>query len=378
MVADRVPIDTVVTMRIAHVVSTYPPYRGGMGRAASEIAARQIGAIVVTSASSHQPEVRHVFPVATFGNAAWCPMLNIVLEREKIDLVHFHWPFIGGLASVLRWRRADVRRRLVVQYHMDLVAGGWRGEVFSAYQRRAIPKMITVADRIVPTSLDYAGHSFLAPLLDDFRDRLLEIPLGVDSAFFSPQPLSSFQRSNDELDVLFVGGLDRAHRFKGLHVLLGALSCVPKTRLRIVGEGDLRGDYEAAAQALDVSDRTDFLGSLSESQLRDAYRSADVVVLPSTKRSEAFGLVLLEAAACGTPAIASNLPGVRTVIAHNETGLLVPPGDQPALIDAIQQFCEYPDRVMRMSVAARERVAAHYSWQHVRDQWQRCYEDVMR
>ncbi|MBI4142290.1 glycosyltransferase, partial [Candidatus Uhrbacteria bacterium] len=126
-------------MRIAHVVSTFPPYHGGMGNVAREIAERTAAAghevVVVTPRQgimnqesrmrdrdrSHDSVfmIQYSRPLARIGNAAWCTGICGILERARVDVVHLHWPFIGGVGAVLRWRLRDARRRLVVQYHMD-------------------------------------------------------------------------------------------------------------------------------------------------------------------------------------------------------------------------------------------------------------------
>ncbi|MDO8622066.1 MAG: glycosyltransferase, partial [bacterium] len=145
-------------MRIAHVVSTFPPYHGGMGNVAREIAERTAKRgheiVVVTPGRrirrimnnesrimdrdrSHDSlfRIHYSIPVLRAGNAAWCPGILRELERMQPDIVHFHWPFIGGIAPVLRWRRRASKRRLVVHYHMDLIAGGWKGMLFRWYAR---------------------------------------------------------------------------------------------------------------------------------------------------------------------------------------------------------------------------------------------------
>jgi len=108
--------------------------------------------------------------------------------------------------------------------------------------------------------------------------------------------------------------------------------------------------------------RVHFLGRVDDETVVDAYRSADVLAFPSTDKAEAFGLVAVEAQACGLPVVASNLPGVRTVVKQNETGLLVPPKDVDALAAGLRQIMT--DKVLRQRLSenavkwARER----FSW----------------
>ena len=92
------------------------------------------------------------------------------------------------------------------------------------------------------------------------------------------------------------------------------------------GDGEWRTEYEAQARA-SLGDRVRFVGDVADETLPDYYRAADALALPSIDRTEAFGLVLLEALACGTPVVASRLPGVRTLVDDGRTGFLVDPGD---------------------------------------------------
>lgn len=378
MVANHSALDPMV---IAHVVSTYPPYRGGMGNVAHELATRTAmrGQVVhvVTPWNHGDTEerargdgvsVHRVRPWMQCGNAAWCPSIRRALEQLQPDIVHLHWPFIGGVNPVIAWRLHDgnQRRRLVVQYHMDLLAHGWRGVIFQWYQRRTLPWLLHFADRVVVSSFDYAQHSVLAPHLAMLGGRVREISLGVDAVRFSPS-----RRSGETARlarVLFVGGLDRAHAFKGIDVLLRALTEIHGCQLRIVGDGDVRSTYETNVRRLRIGDRITFLGALPDDALIREYRTADVLVLPSVARSEAFGLVLLEAMGCGTPVIASDLPGVRTVVTP-ETGFLVPPNDVRALATTLQQFTDRSEEERQaMRSAARAR-AAHYGWERIVVQW---------
>ncbi len=180
------------------------------------------------------------------------------------------------------------------------------------------------------------------------------------------------------LRVLFVGGLDRAHAFKGVAVLLKAVSRVPAAQLFIVGDGDLRSTYEEQTRALGIADRVTFLGAVSDADLPAVYRSANVLVLPSTVRSEAFGVVLLEAMASGVPVIASDLPGVRTVVVHEQTGLLSPLGDAAALAEHLTTMVRDPERVHQMGMAARRRVEERYTWDRIIDRWLEVYLEVTK
>lgn len=157
--------------------------------------------------------------------------------------------------------------------------------------------------------------------------------------------------------------MDAAHAFKGVPVLLRALSLLPKdVHVLLVGDGPRRAAYEREARALGVAERCHFVGRVSSERFTDVYRSMDVFAFPSTNAAEAFGLVAVEAMSCGVPVVASDLPGVRSVVADGTTGLLVPPNDPAALADALNRLLEQDDLRRGMGRAARERAVARYDW----------------
>jgi glycosyltransferase involved in cell wall biosynthesis len=132
---------------------------------------------------------------------------------------------------------------------------------------------------------------------------------------------------------------------------------LPEVSLVVGGDGEWRQKYESLARAR-LGDRARFVGDIPDQILPAYYRAADVVTLPSTDRTEAFGLVLIEAMACGSPVVASRLPGVRTLVEEGVTGFLVEPGDPIDLAGKIRR-CLGQGPALR--AAARAFVAGRYS-----------------
>lgn len=368
-------------MRIAIAVSTFPPYRGGMGNLAATHAAllaaagQQVDVLTAVAGPSRVEErdgytVRSLRAPVTMGNAAFTPQLFRAVRGA--DLVFLHYPFIGGAEAVALARRTrQWGGRLAVYYHMDLVGQPPRDALFNAYTQLLMPWIVKSADRLAVSSFDYAMTGQLAALWGRTpADRLAELPLAVDTARFSPGPPSAALRERFHLApdlpiVLFVGGLDTAHYFKGLEVLLRAVAHNARSgapcQLLVVGDGDLRQRYEAMAHTLGIVEQVRFAGNALREELPDFYRLADVFVLPSVGRSEAFGMVSLEAMASGTPVVASRLPGVRTVVEDGRTGLLVEPANVQELSIALARLLADPEERRRMGQAGRERVARLYA-----------------
>lgn len=357
-------------MRIAAVVSTFPPYRGGMGNVARDHveALRRAGHEVTVFAprvgdNPRSPSgIVSLAPLFRWGNAAVVPQL--LWKLRGFDAVELHYPFFGAAEWVWLWKRTLGRRaRLVVLYHMDTVGRGLLGLVFRLYRALFLKAVLGAADRVIVTSRDYLASSQAAFLKDD--PRVLEVPLWVDASRFHPRP----EERSPVPTVLFVGGLDRAHYFKGVGVLLEAfarvLAAAPEARLIILGEGDLRPAYERRARELGLEGKVRFVGKVPDDRHPHYYRQALFHVLPSTDRSEAFGLVTLEAAASGIPSVVSDLPGVRTTVECGRTGLVVPPGDVVALSRAMSELFLDSTRAAAMGAAARERAARLFARERV-------------
>lgn len=376
-------------MRIAQITPVYPPYRGGIGSIAYEyterLRARGFDVQVTTPAyrssrKSGDPDYVHrMAPMVEWGNAAFVPRLRKILS--DYDVIHLHYPFFGGAEVVAFDKIISGRIPFVVTYHMDVVASGLKGAFFAAHRRALMPAIMKRADRILVSSLDYAEHSDIKLLLDDRR--VIEMPFGVDTEMFHPGFAPNIRAKhgipNTAPVILFVGGLDKAHYFKGISVLLDAFEKIESKdwHALIVGEGDMRAGYEAMTRVTPVADRVHFTGKVSWKQLPEYYRAANMHVLPSTDRSEAFGIVNLEAAASGIPSVVSALPGVRSTVVDGQTGTHVSVRDADALAKALTELLAHPTAAERMGEQARRRVEEEYEWPNLMDRLVGVYKDVV-
>ncbi|PYE55649.1 glycosyltransferase family 4 protein [Deinococcus yavapaiensis] len=362
-------------MKIAHVTATFPPYWAGTGNVAYHNARllheRGHDVVVFTASTKRDHELSFPFDVrrlpVTFrvGNAPLTPRL--ITELQGFDVIHLHYPFIfGAELTVLAARQHRIP--LVVTYHNDLIARGLRGRLFDVYNNTAQPTVLSQASLLVGTSLDYAQHS----LFWRTKSRAAAVrvlPNGVDTRAFRPAEKSA------ESFALFVGGLDRAHHFKGVAVLIEAMRSLPR-RAVIVGDGDMRAEYERLAEEV-APGRVEFAGRVPLDELARLYAQATVTVLPSTTQGEAFGMVLIEAMASGTAVIATDLPGVRTVVQHGHDGLLVPPGDSGALASALETLLSQPTLAHAMGERGRVKVHSKYDWNVIGDELEQLYEQVV-
>jgi glycosyltransferase involved in cell wall biosynthesis len=171
-----------------------------------------------------------------------------------------------------------------------------------------------------------------------------------------------------------VGTLARLDAIKGLDILLRALAELPGVTAVLVGEGEERDRLAKLAEALGVAERVLFVG-WSE-QARDHLTTFDVYVLPS--RFEAVSASIIEAMFAGLPVVATNVGGVRDVVVHGETGLLVPPEDPAALARAVRGLLEDPTRRQQMGRAGRARAVERFTAASMAAQYEAVYAELAR
>ncbi|MFH1078417.1 MAG: glycosyltransferase family 4 protein [Patescibacteria group bacterium] len=354
-------------MRIIHFSCVGPPQVGGIGRVAS----LEVASLVERGHDAHLVSLS-THAAFRFGNAG--SIHGVEHFVADADVVHLHYPFYGTAGTLARLRRSGVIKRLVMTLHMDATAHGPKGWIFDAYRKLFQPKILAAADALLVSSKDYASHSSYAPIALN----AIELPFGVDEARFSPGPSDRdrFGLPADVPVVLFVGGMDKAHAFKGVDILLRAAVRIPEAHLLLVGEGALKASYQKLAVKLGVASSCHFAGSVEDDGLVAAYRSADVFAFPSTSAAEAFGLVAVEAQACGVPVVASDLPGVRTVVADGQTGFLIPVGDVAALADGLSKILKDTNLRQRMGEVARQRVIERFTWTKHMDGLEEVYSNI--
>lgn len=192
------------------------------------------------------------------------------------------------------------------------------------------------------------------------RDSIRVIYCGIDSASYTPAPA---ERSATPV----FSYLGRLKRYKRVDLILEAFARIdrPAARLEIAGAGDHRAALERQARSLDLGDRVRFLGRISEEEKVSLLRRSWALAFTSPK--EGWGITNLEAAASGTPVVASDSPGIRESVRHGETGFLVPHGDVDALALAMQRISDDVHLVERMGQAGRL-FAESFTWERSADE----------
>lgn len=375
-------------MKIAQIICVYPPYKGGMGTVArqfknlSDEKNNQVSVFTPDYNNDKQKTdekgVVRLRPFLKYGNAAFLPQL--LFRLKDFDIVYLHYPFFGT-AEVVWFAKRVLRLKfsLIIHYHMDVFGLSPFAKIFSLPSRLILRSLVSEASAVTCASFDYLKESQANNLYSKYREKFYEIPFGVDIKKFLPKESLSIDEATaqKDLNILFVGGLDRAHFFKGVDVLLKAASALSsdKWKLKIVGKGELIVGYKYLAKELKIEHKVEFLDNVSNADLPEIYRESDVLVLPSVNRNEAFGIVLLEAMSCGLAVIASDLPGVRTVFEEKVHGYLVQPGNILDLKEKIEYFFN-KEKMVKMRKAARSLVLNKYSLDIVAQKINNLYKKI--
>jgi glycosyltransferase involved in cell wall biosynthesis len=328
--------------------------------------------------------VHRIRPLVAIGNA---PLIPAIARIEGFDVVHLHYPFIFGAELTLLGRATSRRRRtaaLVVHYKNRLVGKGPRAPLFAAYEHTVSPMLIRSADRICVLSADHADSvPYVRAARRRAPERLVEMPNGVDTERFSPGSSPALRErlgiGADAIVAAFVATLDRAHHFKRLDVAIEALARerAGDVHLLVAGGGELLDDYRAQAQAAGLGERVHFLGRVSHDELPGVLRAADFMLL-TTEPPESFGIVLIEAMACGLPAVATDYPGVRAVVEPEVNGLLVPRGDVAGVADAVGSMARMqPGDRRRMGEAGRAKCEREWTWPRLVERFDGVYRGAI-
>lgn len=288
------------------------------------------------------------------------------LSREA-DLIIHHFPDPAGeLAELL----VNADRPKIVLYHSDVV----RQKALKPFYDLETRIFLSRAKYIVATSPNYAQTS---PILSQFKEKVRIIPLAVDTDFFTPEgpvhPILSQIRQEGFSIVLYVG---RFAYYKGLEYLVKAVPLLPQNvKVVLVGDGEEKPKLLSLVKELHLEERVVFVPPVKDEELPSIYRGADVFVLPSIARSEAFGLVACEAMACGVPVITTEIgTGTSFYNLHGQTGLVISPKDAMELSKAIMDL--FRQGREEFSSFARERIVNDFSQDVFLSRWEDVIESL--
>jgi rhamnosyl/mannosyltransferase len=373
-------------MRVTMLNKYYQPHLGGIEHHMHDLAlglrARdiEVSAIVANEGRDLVEDVYEGVPVTRLPRAfayASTPVAAAVRATlrarenspEPPDIVHLHSPYPWGEIS---WLSAGMRTPSVVTYHSDIV----RQRFLGAAYRPWLERVLDAVDLIIASSPNLVEHS---PVLSTRAEKCRVVPFGIDVARFDATPrtlerATALRAFHSRPVVLFVG---RLVYYKGVDVLLKAAEHVD-VDVVLIGAGPLEAPLREWVAAHGMAERVKFLPPQPDAELVAWYRAADIFCLPSVARSEAFGLVQIEAQASGTPVISTDLTtGVPFANLDGVTGLTVPVGDVPALQDALARLVADDDLRSRLAAGALERSRRDFTLARMVDQTIDIYREAI-
>ena len=313
-----------------------------------------------------------VTKVASLGRLRSTPMAPgfiTTLKKSKSDIYHFHFPNpTGELAYLI----AKPEGKLVVSYHSDII----RQKTLLKFYRPFLEKFLDRADRIIASSPNLIENS---PFLQRVKDKCTVIPFSVppDWLALTPQIQARADELREQHGPRLAFFLGRLIYYKGVDYLIKAFKEVD-AKLVIAGDGELEFELKKLTEELGIAHKVEFVGALPSKELAAYYHACDVFVLPSVESSEAYGLVQLEAHACGKPVISTNLPtGVPFVNKDGVSGLVVPPKDVAALADALSRLLGDDALRLKLGAQAKERFENEFAMDVMIERLLDVYKEVL-
>ncbi|MFA6372902.1 MAG: glycosyltransferase family 4 protein [Methanothrix sp.] len=357
-------------MKILHTPARFHPFVGGVenyvynlseklverGHDVSVICADEPRGL--KNYESHKYPVRRLNYIGKVANTNITPMLPFELLKEDCDIIHTHLPTpwsadCSSFAATLK------RKPLVVTYHNDITGSGLDGKIAWLYNQTFLRLLLKIAGKIIITHPEYLQSS---AYLSSYSSKVEVVPVGVDTKKFCPLNIDK-----SKANIFFLSVLDKFHRYKGLADLLKALQIVkkdvPGIKLIVGGRGKLLEEYRKMAYRLDLENNVEFVGFIPEEKIVEYYNRAEIFALPSTTSTqEGFGMVLLEAMACGKPVVTTRIVGISREVHECGAGEIVEAGDVRGLAQAINNLIMDKKTAKTMGIRGRRLVEKRYSW----------------
>lgn len=319
-------------------------------------------------------QVKRLSYLGKIANTNITPRLPLLLNREDYDIIHTHIPTPWS-ADWSAFSSKIKDKPLVVTYHNDIIGTGFADYIARFYNSTLLKLLLKHADRIIITQPSYLESS---RYLRDYKGKIEVIPNGVDVEKFHPKTVNN----NDTHTIFFLSILDEFHRYKGLEILLKSLKIVkeelPNIKLVVGGKGVLVDDYKSNAVSMGLGGNVEFTGFISDEDIVDYYNQANIFVLPSTSSAqEGFGIVALEALACQTPVITTDIVGVSEDLNEVNGGLVVPPKDPVRLAEAIITILKDDELQKGMGERGRRLVMDKYTWKSVASSMEKLYKIIL-
>ena len=267
-------------------------------------------------------------------------------HKAEYDIIHIHHP---DPMACLALRLSGYKGRVILHWHSDILKQKFFMKMYQPLQRWLIRR----ADTVVGTTPVYLSAS---PCLKDVQEKTVAVPIGIDPVVADPTLVLQWKKRYP--DKKLVVSIGRLVPYKGYGYLIDAASRLDSGyQVIVVGDGPMFANLQEEVRIMGASDRIKFLGYLEDAEMHALLAASDVFVLSSVMKTEAFGIVQVEAMSLGKPVVATLIPesGVSWVNADGVSGRNVPVRDSAALATAIHAICTDDALRERLSQGARAR-----------------------
>jgi len=379
----------ILMSRILHIGKYFPPFAGGIENFLADIMPIQTsqGEVVAAIVHNHrfslkmkvQPEIwqqQTIYRVPSYGRLLYAPVspqfpfwLNRVLHEFQPELLHLHLPNTSAFWAL--WQSEARYIPWVIHWHADVfsVLNKKLAIAYKAY-RPFEQQLLAHAKNIIVTSPPYLTAS---TALDKWQHKCQVIPLGVNLEHM-PTIETTNQWNSKGVRFLSVG---RLSYYKGHEFLIRAMANIENAQLIIVGKGEQYSYLNKLITQLNLNDNVKLLGYCSDTELNALFASCDCFCLASLERTEAFGVVFLEAMRHNKPIIATDIPGSGVGWVVKDGGLLVKPQDVTALARALKQMINQPLLAANLAKRGQQRLNQLFDINNVSAKISDLYQQVL-
>lgn len=354
-----------MVLKVLHIGKYYPPFLGGIEKVNFDLVEtlNQVGVETDVFCFNHEPGGN----ISTEGymihrTGVWITKFStpisfsIFKDLRKIyrnyDIIHIHMP---NPTAAIAFQFLPFKGKIVLHWHLDIVKQKIVKIGYKSFQTHILKK----ADAIIATSPDYLENS---KDLKPYLNKCHVIPLGIDDSYLIENLDYREKLALEYKNKKMIFSLGRLIYYKGFEYLIDAAKYLDEDTIILIGGiGVLKVKLQKQIDDNNLQDRVKLIGKVPAAELAEYYIRADVFCLPSIERSEAFGIVLLEAMACGCSLISTAMgSGTSWVNSHEETGLVVPAKDSEELAKAIKLITESKDLKQKFAQNARIRFQQNF------------------
>lgn len=357
---------------------------GGLERYVFELGRALEGEVHFVNIVAHRgarPDVRlagetvYAGQLASLGGTPVCPSMPWHALRRHwrtpFDIVHLQFPADPMAHAAYELMPRSAKR--VIGWHSDII----RQQRLLQFYRPFLNRSLRMADAIIAaTPAHISSSEQLSPVRETANFRV--VPYGFDLSRFRDRPPLADEVRRNFAPRFLVFALGRHVYYKGFEYLIRALASLPDTALALGGQGPLTAQLRRIAHEIGVAERVHFVGRIPDKDLPAWYHACDAFCLPSVEPAEAFGIVQVEAMACGKPVVCCELNnGVTWVNRDGETGLVVPPSNTPALAGALMRLRDDPSLAARLGEQGRRRAYSQFTSKAMAQATLSVYRDLL-